>query len=75
MSPLFTPAEVIEELGGPTAVARLLGARHSSMVSNWIVRKRLPGRTYPVLIQALAIRGKYASPKLWGMMEIPSASK
>lgn len=63
---LTTINQVLEALGGPTAVGRMtkripqqfVQARH---------RNRFPAPTYLIMIRALGERGKTALPSLWGI--------
>jgi hypothetical protein len=57
---------VITELGGPTAVAGLVGAKWRSAVYNWRTHG-LPSYTFLVLQAALTEAGCTAPPSLWGM--------
>jgi DNA-binding transcriptional regulator YdaS (Cro superfamily) len=67
MDTLLTHAEVIAALGGPTAMARLLGKHKAQVVDNWRRRERFPPETFLAIQQALLIRGKSAPPDLWCM--------
>jgi hypothetical protein len=66
MKQLTTIDEVIAELGGPTEVAKLVGAKWSSSVYNW-KSQGLPSKTFLVLQAALAEAGCTAPPSLWSM--------
>lgn len=59
--------EVIDVLGGTTAVANALGVT-PTVVSNWRSRG-LPPETYVALISMLRERGISAPPSLWRMHE------
>ena len=65
---LTTLSEVIDALGGPSAVAKLTGTKLPA-VSNWQQFGRFPAKTYLVMSNALKLHGKVASSALWGMKE------
>jgi hypothetical protein len=67
MTRLRTTTEVIEELGGPAALAKLLKC-NTTAVYNW--RKVFPCRTYKAIQAALAERGHEASDDLWRMIPV-----
>lgn len=59
---------VINELGGPKAVAELTKRTGSpSVVPNWVKRNKLPAKTFTTLQAALQARGLSAPNDLWGM--------
>jgi hypothetical protein len=66
--------DVIEALGGTTAVAELTGNRFLSAVSNWSKAGAFPPNTYIVLSEALAAKGHEAPVSLWGMKERAESS-
>lgn len=59
-------SKVITSLGGPNAVAKLVGLKQPA-VSNWKKRGSFPPRTYIALQAALAERRLTAPNSLWGM--------
>jgi len=62
-----TPVDdVISDLGGNAAVARLLNSRRST-VSMWCTRGRIAPAHYLKISQALAAMGKTADPSLFGI--------
>ncbi len=61
-------ADVIETLGGPTAVGKLVGRSPQSVV-NWRAANRIPPDTFLILQAELRSLGKVAPPALWGMRE------
>jgi hypothetical protein len=69
MRTLRTATEVIEELGGTAATARLTGRRYKQAVSNWKATDKLPTDTFLILRGALEEKGLTAPAKLWGMKE------
>jgi len=64
--------EVIEALGGPTAVAALAGVG-ASAVSNWRKRGRISQGSFMIVRDALAALGKEASPAVFGFKEAATA--
>jgi hypothetical protein len=63
---LITVDEVIEELGGNAAAAKLLGVGYSS-ITNWRMFDRFPASTYVQIQTELNRRDKVASDYLWRM--------
>lgn len=68
MDQIGSASAVLDELGGTTAVARLLG-RKVTAVSNWRRFDAFPANTYLALNAALRTKGKTAPASLWGMTE------
>jgi hypothetical protein len=68
MVELQTAAEVIDELGGASIVAQLVG-RTSPAVRNWRASGDFPATTYLIIRNALAEKGKTAPAALWRMVE------
>lgn len=68
MKELATAAEVIEQLGGPTAIGRLVGRSAQSAV-NWRTAGRLPSDTFLILQAELRSRDMSAPPAVWGILE------
>ena len=64
---LTTVEQVILELGGVKAVAKLVGSETISLVPTWQWRGRFPARTVKVLQSALHKVGASAPDCLWGM--------
>ena len=68
---MITTAEVIDALGGPSSVSRLVisagYAAQPNAVSQWKKRGVFPGETFLVMVSALKERGEHADPTLWGM--------
>jgi hypothetical protein len=64
--------EVIEALGGPTAVA-VLASVGTSAVSNWSKRGRISQGNFPIIRDALAAVGKEAAPSVFGFKEPATA--
>ncbi len=72
MKTLSTAPEIIEVLGGITAVANLTGRQYKA-AQNWKSFGRFPSNTYLTLHSALRERGCNAPPELWGMWQDQSA--
>jgi hypothetical protein len=68
MMPLQTTQEVIEALGGVSAVAKLTGRTYNA-AHNWRSFTTFPANTYVTMTVALAAQGKTAPASLWGMVE------
>lgn len=66
---LTTAGDVIDALGGTTAVARLTG-RKPQHVTNWRASGRLPSPFFLIMTRALEDHGKSAPPHLWGIAEV-----
>jgi hypothetical protein len=71
---LHTATDVIQALGGSTAVSRLTGRRISA-VSNWKSFQRFPANTFIIMKDALRERGLGAPDWLWGMNARPVACR
>jgi hypothetical protein len=69
---LTTVDEVIDALGGTSAVARLT---HRSLpaVSNWRSERRINPRFYALMIRELTRIGFTAEPSLWGQDALEAA--
>jgi hypothetical protein len=66
MNTLRTPSEVIDAIGGTSAVASLTG-RGMSAVSNWRRSGRIPPELFLVVSRSLFERGVAADPSVFGM--------
>lgn len=66
---LHSAGDVIDALGGSTAVARLTGREGSQAASNWRASNSFPANTFIVLTDALARQGYSAPQALWRMVE------
>ena len=66
METLHTTSEVMDELGGNTAVASLTESRPKA-VWNWRKAGVFPSNTYVAITGALKAKGKTAPASLWGM--------
>ena len=64
--PIKTTGEVIEVLGGTTAVSQLIDTTYSS-VANWRSAGKFPAHTYLILKKALRQKKRTASDDLWTM--------
>lgn len=65
-STIETAAGVIDALGGTTAAARA-GDALPQDISRARGQNRLPSSTFLLLTEALAVIGKRADPRLWGI--------
>lgn len=65
---LATVDQVIDALGGTSAVARLVG-KWPSAISNWRVRGVMPADTLLVISNALKAIRKNAPPSLWDVAD------
>ncbi len=63
-----TADEVVDRLGGPAAVSRLIGVSIQA-VTNAKARGALPPEWFVVLSKALNEKNLYAPPALWRMRE------
>jgi hypothetical protein len=66
MQELLTTSDVIDELGGNSAVSALTGSKPKA-VSMWRTAGRFPWKTEMPIIEALRDRNKTAPRSLWGM--------
>jgi hypothetical protein len=66
MEELHTTSEVMDALGGNTAVAELVGSNNKA-VWNWRGFDTFPSNTYVAMTDALRKKGKTAPASLWGM--------
>lgn len=73
-STLRTMGDIIDALGGPSAVAKLTNSTLPA-VSNWQQFGRFPAKTYVVMVNALKRRRKSAHASLWGMTEAQEAAE
>lgn len=67
---LHTVEEVISELGGYKAVAKLTGRPAISTTPNWVLRQCFPTNTYAIMQSALEDKGLSAPGSLWKMPEV-----
>lgn len=70
MDELRTTSQVMDALGGNSAVAELTGSSNKA-VWNWRVSETFPSNTYVAMTAALAAIGRSAPATLWGM-KIPA---
>jgi hypothetical protein len=66
MQELSTTSEVLDALGGNSAVAEITGST-TKAVWNWRGFETFPSNTYVAMIGALHAIGKTAPASLWGM--------
>ena len=65
---------VVAALGGPTAVADLLGLT-PNCITNAVARRRLPANTYVALTAVIERQGDAARPAVWGMKPLKRTGK
>lgn len=65
MANLKSASQIIDELGGTAAVSALTG-RPQAQISRWRKWNKFPPQCYLIMTAALAVRGHYAAPSLWG---------
>lgn len=70
---LQSAADVIEALGGLTAVAELTASQYKA-VANWKAFNAFPPKTYVAMIAALRRAGRSAPASLWGMVSAQAES-
>jgi hypothetical protein len=70
---LSTTAQVMDALGGISAVAELTGSRYKA-AANWKAFDTFPAKHFLVMTRELKRRGKVAPPSLWGMTEAERVS-
>lgn len=68
MRTLNSVAEIVDELGGRAAVARMTD-RTTQAVTNWKASQRFPSQTFLLLMHELAARGCTAPASLWSMSD------
>lgn len=73
MQELSTTAEVMDVLGGTTAVAALTGRKYDA-AWNWKTFKHFPPDTYLVMAGALMAKGYTAPTTLWRMVQPEAAA-
>lgn len=75
LKPLYTPRDVIRELGGTSAVARLTRS-HASAVSSWkkTADSKIPPRHFPTIYDALAKLGYYPVIELFRFADLQQSA-
>lgn len=71
---LSTAGDVIQKLGGPTVVGRMVGRSVQSVV-NWRSANKLPADTFLILQAELRDRDLNAPPSIWGIREAEQAAQ
>lgn len=71
---LASTSEVIDHLGGISAVARLTDSKYNA-VCNWKAFTTFPSNTYVAMTDALREKGFHAPASLWGMKEPAEATE
>jgi hypothetical protein len=66
-TPLETVDDVLDALGGSSAVMAITGVRTPQAISNWRRRRHIPPQHFSVMADALIARGHVARRRLWGM--------
>lgn len=74
MDVLSTASEVMDALGGNSAVAEITASKPKA-VWNWRKDNFFPSNTYVALTEALSAKGKTAPASLWGMKAVGSDSE
>ena len=69
MKALETTKEVIDALGGTSAVAKITGRTYNA-AHNWRSFEKFPANTFVVMSRALRAKGLSAPAELWGMVEV-----
>lgn len=64
---LVTVDQVLDALGGTSAVKDLVDAKYWQQVDNWRSRGRFASHVYLVMTTALQGQGYTADPLLWGI--------
>lgn len=70
MAHLKTASEVIDALGGTSAVRRMTRRNFDQAVSNWRRADRIPCSTFLVMQHALKKHGHTARPEIWGIRSV-----
>jgi len=65
VEPIKDPKVLVNELGGVSRAAEILGERYPSTVSNWVRLGRFPAGKYMHHAAELEARGISASPEIW----------
>jgi hypothetical protein len=68
MTPLWSFNDVLDALGGPSAVGRLTGNPPSAVCGWRRARNRFPPKYYFLMKSALEDKGYYAPLDLWGFV-------
>jgi hypothetical protein len=71
---LASTSEIIDKLGGISAVAVLTGSKYNA-VANWVNAAKFPSNTYVAMTDALRAKGLHAPASLWGMKEPAEAAE
>lgn len=69
---LRTANEVIDALGGTSAVCRLTKRKSPQVVSYWRAANRIPAYAYLTITRELAKIGCRVSPDLFGIVDSPA---
>ena len=65
--------ELVNELGGPSKAASVLGSATPQKIVNWRATGRIPARFYILHGRQLEAHGLRAPPSLWGLLEEEAA--
>jgi DNA-binding transcriptional regulator YdaS (Cro superfamily) len=69
---LYSVAEIIDAVGGPSAACELAGIKSANAPSNWKARRKIPSEHFLVFTDALRAVGKEADPAVFGLT-VPAA--
>lgn len=64
-SPIHSPRELVDKLGGVTKAAETLGERHPSTISNWLKAGRFPAGKFMRHAGLLVAVGVHADAAIW----------
>jgi hypothetical protein len=74
IKPLQTTVDVIEALGGDDAIKAMTDCSPQTLW-NWKNYGQFPSKTFVMMTAALAMKGKVAPARLWGMQTAAIAAE